>query len=227
VLQAERWRFRHRSPWNGGVLATAGGLIFQGTADGYLLALDAASGRELWRFFCQTGVMAAPVSYEIDGRQYVSVAVGWGGHFGLEWGPLSLAATGGLANHSRVLTFSLGGQASLPDGDRWRAQSEPAVARPRAATPARVQQGRLLFAQHCAACHGGAAISGGVLPDLRNSSEGIFKLWQPIVRGGLLQDRGMASFADHLSESDAEVIRLYVLHRAHQTWTERKAAPKR
>jgi mono/diheme cytochrome c family protein len=90
-----------------------------------------------------------------------------------------------------------------------------------------VQQGRLLFAQHCAACHGGAAISGGVLPDLRNSSEGIFKLWQPIVRGGLLQDRGMASFADHLSESDAEVIRLYVLHRAHQTWTERKAAPKR
>ena len=65
--------------WNGGTLATAGDLVFQGTADGYFSAYDAATGERLWRFNAGLGIIAAPISYSVGGKQYVSVLVGYGG----------------------------------------------------------------------------------------------------------------------------------------------------
>jgi PQQ-dependent dehydrogenase (methanol/ethanol family) len=220
VAQREVWRFRHRAPWNGGALATAGGLIFQGTSDGRLIALNARTGEQVWEFFSQTGVMAAPVSYEIDGEQYISVAVGWGAHYGLEWGAFALEATGGLPNISRVLTFKLDAQGQLPPGWRIPPQPRPAVAMDDRHTAETVARGRLLYTRNCAACHGGAAISGGVLPDLRNAGPSVHENWNAIVLDGMLEDRGMGRFADRLSAAEAESIRAYVLFRAHQTWGE-------
>jgi PQQ-dependent dehydrogenase (methanol/ethanol family) len=147
VAQREVWRVAHRGPWNGGLLATAGRLLFQGTSDGRLLALDAATGRELWSFECQTSVMAAPVTYEIDGEQYVAVAVGSGGHFGLEWGEFALRASGRRPNISRVLAFKLGGRARLPPAWTWPAQPPPSSAPLPSHTPEVVARGRLLYAE--------------------------------------------------------------------------------
>ncbi|MGZ2852871.1 outer membrane protein assembly factor BamB family protein, partial [Pseudomonas aeruginosa] len=71
------------SPWNGGTLTTAGNLVFQGTADGRFVAYDAKTGKTLWETPTGTGVVAAASTYMLDGVQYVSIAVGWGGVYGM------------------------------------------------------------------------------------------------------------------------------------------------
>ena len=114
VKQQERWRVEQVSPWNGGTLTTAGNLVFQGTADGRFVAYDARDGRKLWETQVGTGVVAAPSTNLVDGKQYVSVAVGWGGVYGI------------TARHSNrkgpgtVYTFALGGTAKAPDFVAYR-----------------------------------------------------------------------------------------------------------
>ncbi len=106
--------------WNGGTLATAGGLVFQGNGIGKFVAYDAATGKSLWDFFAQSGVLAAPVKYEVDGEQYVTVLAGWGGALPLFAGEVVTEAPRGGVN--RVLTFKLGAQGVVA-GDADRAQA--------------------------------------------------------------------------------------------------------
>jgi len=107
VEQKEVWRYQHAGPWNGGTLSTAGNLVFQGNVIGEFVAYSADKGERLWSFATQTGITAGPVSYELDGEQYVSVAVGWGTLLGILGGPT--VAPLQMRNRSRVLTFRLGG----------------------------------------------------------------------------------------------------------------------
>ncbi|RCV91645.1 PQQ-dependent methanol/ethanol family dehydrogenase [Billgrantia montanilacus] len=81
----EVWRHENRAPLWGGVMTTAGNLVFTGTPEGYLKAFDATTGEELWGFNTGSGVVATPITWEMDGEQYVSVASGWGGAVPL-WG---------------------------------------------------------------------------------------------------------------------------------------------
>ena len=83
VKQKEAWRVEYVAPWNGGTLTTAGNLVFQGTADGRFIAYNATTGEKLWESPTGTGVVAAASTYMLDGKQYVSIAVGWGGVFGI------------------------------------------------------------------------------------------------------------------------------------------------
>ena len=112
VAQREVWRSDRRGPWNGGTLATAGGLVFQGTGDGQFLALDARTGKTLWSTDNQAATLAGPISYEIGGEQYVAVLGGYGGSFFLIEG--FLAASEGHALNGRVYVFKLGGTAPRP-----------------------------------------------------------------------------------------------------------------
>ncbi len=86
VKQQKVWEVQHPLTSNGGVLSTAGNLVFQGTADGRFVAYRADTGEKVWEFKTQTGVIAPPVTYSVDGEQYIAVAVGWGGAFGLAGG---------------------------------------------------------------------------------------------------------------------------------------------
>ena len=115
-------------PWNGGLLSTAGNLVFQGTAAGEFIAYRASDGAKLWSFATQTGVIAAPMTYTVDGRQYVSVLVGWGGVFPLVAGELAYKS-GRLPNRSRLLTFALDAKATLPAATRPREEIPVAAAR--------------------------------------------------------------------------------------------------
>src|SRR5262249_14632857 len=81
VARKPAWTVDYSVPWNGGTLSTAGGLVFQGTGEGKFVAYAAASGKKLWHTFAQTGIIAAPITYEVDGEQYVTVNAGWGGSF--------------------------------------------------------------------------------------------------------------------------------------------------
>ncbi|HSD68604.1 MAG TPA: PQQ-dependent dehydrogenase, methanol/ethanol family, partial [Woeseiaceae bacterium] len=115
VAQAEAWRADYPGPSNGGVLTTAGNLVVQGTAGGELIAYRADNGQRLWSTAAHTGVLAAPISYEAGGEQYIAVAAGWGGVFALAPGEIGLLS-GRVGNVSRILAFKLGGSVQLPPG---------------------------------------------------------------------------------------------------------------
>jgi quinohemoprotein ethanol dehydrogenase len=213
VKQQEAWRVEYPGPWNGGTLATAGNLVLQGTAAGKLVAYRADSGEQLWDFATQTGVVAPPISFELDGEQYVSVNVGWGGAFALVFGEYVQAES--LPNVSRVLTFKLGGKATLP-AVSWN----PVVVfnPPKSTASAEtLALGHATYQDVCMGCHGLNAVSGLLIPDLRGSAYlWDEKGWEAVVRGGLLKDRGMASFADNVSAEQAQAIRAYVIQQAQR-----------
>ncbi len=211
--QKAAWTIDRPGPWNGGTLATAGNLVFEGTAGGNFEAYRADSGARLWSFAAQTGVMAGPVTYEVNGQQYVAVLAGWGGVFPLAAGEVSFAS-GRVRNVSRMLVFKLGGKASLPP---LQAVEQPQLtALPNPASLATIRKGEQLFQSYCAGCHGDVAVSGGVLPDLRGSSALTDDTWFEIVLRGDLQSQGMVSFSKELSRDDASAIRSYVIFRRNQ-----------
>ena len=105
VAQKEVWGVDYVGPWNGGTLTTAGNLVFQGTSDARFIAYNAKTGEKLWESPTGSGVVAAPITYEIDGKQYVSIAAGWGGVYGQTWRGTDRKMTG------TVYTFALGGTA--------------------------------------------------------------------------------------------------------------------
>jgi quinohemoprotein ethanol dehydrogenase len=222
IQQKEIWRVDRTSPVNGGILSTAGNLVFEGNAQGDLEAYRADKGEKLWSADAQSGVVAAPISYTVGGDQYVAVVVGWGGVFPLASGEPALKS-GRLQNISRVLAFKLAGKASLPPLPQF---TQPQLKPPRpTASAATVQKGEALFQNYCSTCHGDVAVSGGVLPDLRYYGQLANQpQWNEVVLSGSLQPYGMVSFSKELSKQDAEAIRAYVIFRANQSLAESKPA---
>jgi quinohemoprotein ethanol dehydrogenase len=211
VAQKEVWSVQHKGPWNGGMLATAGNLLFQGNANGEFVAYRADNGERLWSFPAQTGIVAAPISFELDGEQYVTVVAGWGGVLALGGGPV--AALAGVRNVSRVLTFKLGAGGSLPPLDDLPPVPEPP---PRIEDPELIAQGKFGFNKRCSMCHGLDAVGGGVVPDLRFMSAQSHEQFYAIMLGGLHSKRGMVSFAAVLDAQDAEAIHAYIIDEAHK-----------
>jgi quinohemoprotein ethanol dehydrogenase len=217
VQQKQAWAVERVGPWNGGVLSTAGNLVFEGTAGGRFEAYRADNGEKLWSFDAQTGVMAGPVTYTVNGEQYVAVLAGWGGVFPLVTGEVSFKS-GHVQNISRMLAFKLGRKASLPPPPPIE---KPALnPPPSVASAATIHHGEAVFQRYCAACHGDVAVSGGIVPDLRYSATLSNDRWFKIVREGAYQSLGMVSFAREISQQDAADIRAYVIFRANQTRNE-------
>jgi quinohemoprotein ethanol dehydrogenase len=215
VARRAAWRVSYDHALPAGVLATAGDLVFHGGGDGVLRAYRAADGEALWESRAGVAIVAAPVSYEVNGEQYVAVLAGLGGSFGLHNTVID------YVNDGRVLAWKLGGAAPMP---RVEPRPAPRVDAPPGDAPAQtISRGRDLYATHCLRCHGANARSSGVLPDLRHSTRAVHEQWLDIVLGGTYLDRGMASFADLLDRDEAEAIHAYVIERATRTpgWRER------
>lgn len=215
VAQKPRWSVEHPGPWNGGVLATGGGLVFQGTAGSEFNAYDAATGNRLWSFAAQTGVVAPPITYTIDGEQYVAVLAGWGGAYALSVDGDLIARKAPVKNISRLLVFKLGGSAALPpEPPLVELPLDPPASK---AAPEVIALGAQKYGRYCAVCHAPGAVGSTVLPDLRRSGTlGDPKSWAAVVHDGILKDNGMAGFAGSLSKQEAEAIRAYVIHRANE-----------
>lgn len=217
VAKKEAWRVSYDGPWNGGTLATAGNLVFQGTASGNFVAYSADKGAKLWSFPAQTGIIAAPMTYAIDGEQYVAILVGWGGIYDLSAGVLT-HKSGATQNISRLLVFKLGGAAKLapPPPSAALVLDPPAFS----GTPEQYAKGAAAFGRYCAVCHGDAAIAGGLTPDLRHSAAlsdaAVFKAI--VIDGQLSQGggNGMVAFKSALSADDAEAVRHYLIKRANE-----------
>ncbi len=214
VAQREVWRADREAAANGGVLSTAGGLVFQGIGAGRFVALDAKSGAPLWSAETQTGVLAAPISYAIAGVQYVAVMVGTGGSWAMA-GDEANAKGNNLPSIARLLVYSLGGGAQLPPAlPRPVRQLAPP---PATATATTVGRGEAAFATYCARCHGRAdAANFGILPDLRYSATlSSREAWARVVLGGQFAAKGMASFAAVVDAETADAIRAYVIAQAN------------
>jgi quinohemoprotein ethanol dehydrogenase len=214
VARKEVWRAELGHPWNGGVVSTAGNLVFQGTGMGEFVAYRADTGERLWSAETQAGVLAAPIAYAVDGEQYVAIEVGWGGAFGLAAGELARDSHT-ASNLPRILVYKLGGSAALPA----LAAATPAILDPPpdTAAAAAVAAGKALYHTYCSSCHGDSATGSGVLPDLRYSS--LIKnpdAFDMTVRQGTRTDKGMVAFKDEISSQDLQRIRAYVIHRANE-----------
>jgi alcohol dehydrogenase (cytochrome c)/quinohemoprotein ethanol dehydrogenase len=212
VAQKEAWHVDQPGAWNGGVLSTAGGLVFQGNSSGEFNAYNASNGATLWSFAAQAGVIAAPIAYAVGNQQFVAIVVGWGGTYSLAGG--DLARKGGpVYNKSRVLAFTLGGRAQLPTPPAPPALPAPPA---RIGDAATLQQGIVNFHAYCSVCHGDAAVGGGIVPDVRHSRALADPAhWTHIVLEGSLANNGMVSFAPVLTPEAAETIRAYVIGRAN------------
>ncbi|MFA7602690.1 MAG: PQQ-dependent dehydrogenase, methanol/ethanol family [Novosphingobium sp.] len=216
VTQKPAWKIDHPTYINGGVLATGGDLVFQGTVDGLFKAYSAGDGKQLWSFDTRAPMIASAITYQAGGKQYVTVLTGLGMAY-----PMNAAVLGGPAMEKygldprtqarRVLTFAIGGKAALPPRQTAPAPLPDPDFRPE---PARFMPGAMAFSRHCLNCHGSLAVGSSQGPDLRRSPIPLDKAaFEQVVRGGALEVQGMPGFGE-LSDAKLEDIRYYLRARA-------------
>tara|TARA_B100000929_G_scaffold11817_2_gene9822 strand:- start:124 stop:2211 length:2088 start_codon:yes stop_codon:yes gene_type:complete len=213
VSQKEIWRANYDWPWNGGTLTTAGNLVFQGTTEGKFIAYKADDGKKIWEVDVQSGVGAPPITYSIDGNQYVAVMVGYGGAYALSGGVPPVHSGGNI--NGRLLVFKLGGDNSLPEPKLYKDMPKPPLL---VADMATVSEGEYEYHEHCQFCHGAGAVGGGVIPDLQQMSQETHTAFLGIVLGGSHKDKGMISFSEMLSEDQADAIHQYLISQANTTY---------
>jgi quinohemoprotein ethanol dehydrogenase len=210
------WQAEQPGLFAGGILSTAGGLVFIGQASGDLAAYDASTGEKLWHFNCGRPISASPISYAIDGAQYVAVLVGWGGDPAIEG---SMSEPGGLRMTYRdggrgLFVFALDGKALEPlhavakvvpiDVQEFRPDED------------KVKRGEHLFDNNCNYCHGTDALSGGQAPDLRASPLAANRTTLgKIVLEGILQLQGMPKYSN-FSPEDVDALYHYIRWRARK-----------
>lgn len=211
VKQQAAWKVKYPAMWNGGTLTTAGNLVFQGTGMADVRAYAADTGELLWKAPVRTGVVAPPITYKVDGVQYVTFVVGYGGAFTLLLGPLAKR----LPHNEpipRVLTYKLGAEGSLPPVEK---ETPPLPNPPELTASAKeLTTGRRLFNETCGTCHGLNAVSGGQVPDLRYLPRGLHKIFAKIVRGAF-RKRGMPAFGNQLNDREIKLIHQYIIKRSH------------
>jgi len=204
VSQSPVWEINHVTWPNGGVVATASNLVFQGTGDGYFKAYDGETGKILFEVHLQIGIMAPPITFELDDQQYVTVVAGAGGA-----GVRQAEILRHKQNTGRVFTFKLGVDNPIPKvADKAIPDVTPPV---NFGTPEQVADGKFLYHKYCARCHGQQTTSNGIIRDLRYATPTIHDNWNNIVLGGMFEALGMASFDDLINEEQAQAIRSYVV----------------
>jgi quinohemoprotein ethanol dehydrogenase len=213
VTQTEAFRVDYKYPGSGGVLATAGNLLVQGTIDRTLAIYKATDGTRLWEMDTQTVGIAGPMTYMVDGVQYIAVNVGWGG-----------SPVAGLSRENppvrfgpaRLLVFRLDAKGvELPP---MPPPSEIPAPPPLRASEAQVREGRRLFGETCSRCHGENAVGG--LKDLRWMAQETRREFSNIVLESTpaLREKGMQAFKDLLQPADVEAINAYLIARANEDY---------
>jgi len=209
VKQKQAWRIKVPTNVSGGVMASAGGLVFQGRVDNQFNAYDATTGKLVWSFDTGAPTIAPPISYAVDDKQYVTVLTGAGGSLVLKGDVYKDYAVSYRGQARRVLTFVLGGKASLPATTPYR--FEPIADPGYASNPEAEQRGFAVYSQTCIMCHGrDGDASGGNAPDLRASPLTLEpKQFTAIVKDGTMRQQGMPRF-DDISPAMVEDIRAYL-----------------
>lgn len=212
VKQHARWKVQHDTIWNGGTLSTAGDVVFQGTADGYVSAYDAADGRRLWHFNAGLGIIAPPMSYQGHGKQYIALLVGYGGAAAIGSDVMDVGWKWGAPR--RLLSFTIDGKAALPASPpRDMTVHALSDSKPQA-SETDIQAGKSLYL-NCMVCHGRDAVSAGApAPDLRESAIALDpQSFRAVVHDGALLQGGMPQF-EMFSDAQMSQLQAYIRSRA-------------
>jgi quinohemoprotein ethanol dehydrogenase len=211
VTQSAVWKVPHPTYVNGGVLATGGELVFQGTVDGTVKGYSASTGTVLWSFAAQAPLVGTPISYSVNGRQYVTVLTGLGmgivAFAGVMGEPVERYGIDPRSQARRVLTFALDGTSTLPPAASAAAPPKDPDFKPDAVSAA---AGQAIYNRHCATCHGYSVIAVIHAPDLRRSSiPPVAQAFNSIVRDGQLVPHGMPKFGE-LTDTQLKNLREYI-----------------
>jgi len=201
VKQAEAWSISYDTTASSGVLSTKD-LVFQGTAEGLLIAYDAQTGETLWSFPVETGIIAPPITYMVDGIQYLTIAVGWGGVYGIYQTPRTKQI-----NPGTVYTFALGRDEKIPEFPELTSRS--LIDLSFEASEEELANGRQIYGAYCGKCH-----AGGIIPDLKTATRETFELFPMIVGQGAFLGKGMPNFGDRLSDQDILDVKHFILAEA-------------
>jgi len=196
--------------YDGGVMSTAGNLVFQGRGSGELWVYAADTGKVLKVLKTGSHIMAAPMTYAINGEQYVAVQVGYGGT-PITVGPIPPSSAAlKYQNTNRIIAFKLGGGAVPTPPPR----TEPAFPKPpeQKATQAQIDAGEVTFIEQCTRCH---QLGPSTTPDLRKLNDGLHVAFKDILMRGTLAPAGMERFSDILSDKDADNVHAYLIE---QSW---------
>ena len=220
--QKSVWEVDQRAMGNGGTLVTAGDLVFQGMIDGGFAAFDARDGTERFRFETQNGIMGSPISYAVDGEQYVAIAAARGGGLSAVLGRQYNRAN--TPTSGRLLVFRIGGDAKLP-----MPMENPKVPKPPAMPDVddeTLARGSRLYSELCARCHGTGAVASGGIPDLRHMGAGTHSRFEDIVVAGAYVSIGMPHFQEELADpKDLAAVHAYVIEQAHEDEALRNGNP--
>jgi len=213
VKKQRAWQVRHDKPSNGGILSTAGDLVFQGTWDGTFAAYDANNGTPLWQYQSDSAILAGPISYELDGEQYIAVAQGSGGTVMLTVGD---ELKRNKVNQNKLLVFKRGEFNQTRSNALTQTAQDSTLATILAlghkaeTNPEIIKKGQTLYGQNCASCHGISAKSNHIIPDLRYMSEQTHIDFSGIVLGGAYAHKGMIGYFETLSLEDSEAIHAFL-----------------
>jgi quinohemoprotein ethanol dehydrogenase len=234
VSQSVRWFVEQPIQTNSGVLSTAGNLVFQGQGTGEFDAYAADTGQKVWSIQTGSAIDSVPVSFSINGQQYVVVPVGWGSASRLFLPASTMATPKSERGPSRLLAFRLGANMSFPTPpDTLLPVPEPPK---QTASDAVIRQGEALYETHmCGGCHSpgldgsGAWTVDGAVPDLRYAPAEVHQQWDAIVFAGTHQAEGMMPFGveQHfpdlkaLTVDESHAIHAYVIQQAWKAYEER------
>ena len=210
VKKKRAWKVHHSKPSNGGILSTAGDLVFQGTWDGTFAAYDAYNGEKLWQYKSDSAVLAGPMTYELDGEQYIAVAQGSGGTVMITVGDELMKKK---TNQNKLLVFKKGRFNQTVSLASNELATIKALGHKVNSDPAVIKQGESLYHNNCASCHGINALSNYVVPDLRYMSEQTHSDFASIVIGGTRTHKGMIGFYETLGLDDVEAIHAYLANK--------------
>lgn len=198
-----------------GVLATESGLVVFGTLSGKLVVLDSSSGRVLKEIETGSSILAAPMTYRVDGVQYIAVQAGWGGG---GWGLVpEYSAAHSKGNRNRMLVFRLDGTAVPVPQDLPPEGPTPAPPPQFGdATPETIALGRRLFSENCSICH--SNMDRAPLPNLLRMREGVHAAFSQIVLEGLLVPNGMPRWDDLLSSAEVTAIHSHLIDAQQQAY---------
>ncbi len=214
VANTVRWRARDTMPMNGGLLHTAGGLVFQGMADGRLVAFDDRTGKELWSRQTGGAIRSAPSSVMIDGEQYIIVSTGDGS--GAASGPMMQRydAAPEVRTPPRLLAFRLRGKHAYPP---LAAAPEPVPMPPSPRQDAALAKvGEQMFEGYgCSMCHGadGGNSTTPAVPNLNRMPPADVAMLSMVVQQGALASAGMPKF-DGMPDADVKALYAYIINKA-------------
>jgi quinohemoprotein ethanol dehydrogenase len=240
VNQSERWSVEQPIATNGGVLSTAGNLVFQGQGSGEFAAYAADSGKKLWSIDTGSAIESVPVTYSVNGEQHILLPVGWGSGSRLFAPAWTMATPRSKRGPSRLLAFKLGGSVPFPTPR----DVVPPVPKPpeQTASAETIREGKRLYGTfYCEGCHSpeldgsGAWVLNGAVPDLRYATPEVHEQWYAIVLAGTHWDQGMPGFLNppkfafphmRMTVEQADTIHAYVIDGAWKAYNREHADQK-